>query len=432
MISIKATFALLLSLLITFPSPAQDYWAGFSSVKFDGDYFYAVANELFQIVKLNKEGEVIEKLGSRGRGPNEFTNPELELELIGEILYVLDGRGMTLTSLNKNNFSVLSKRVLTKPVSYIINYNGELYGEVLNFEENNPFETGFSEFDFRPISYLDNPDSALFTYSVPDVINPFYDSKIIESDGKRIIVGFEGRYDVLIFSGKKVVWKKIYDIEPRAIGKKINGQTDMIETPEARVFWKEQILPIYNLVKSIRFFDKNIYFQIQSYKEGSSIIVYNMTDEKFYKFANIDSKRKLVAVDTNTTYLFNGPILHSKNTKTLIKCSSETATIYLSDTSLSSSCAICKDNFLKWYDGAVNSNIDINFVVEDDSWFGSKKIDSELLTFFSQWNIWGKINYSKECNECDKNSIVLSFNDRIYNFSDIETDNFIMPTFCSE
>jgi hypothetical protein len=142
---------------IPFQLPAQDYWAGFSEVQYDGKNFYAVANQLYQVVKLDKSGEVLATFGKRGRGPREFMGDKLELLLVDSLLYILDDRAMHITTLDKKKFKSIDRKTIEKPSSELILYRENLYGYVTDFEESNPFKTGKQVNAFREINKLKDP-----------------------------------------------------------------------------------------------------------------------------------------------------------------------------------------------------------------------------------------------------------------------------------
>jgi hypothetical protein len=389
---------------IPFQSPAQNYWAGFNNIEYDGKYFYGVADNLYQVVKFNKKGVVVEEFGNRGKGPKEFSTDRLQILLSDSLLYVLDDKAMTITKINKNTFNNLGRITIKKPASGIITYDHILYGYVTDFEESNPLETGEQVNVFRPFDQLNNPEASLFRVKDSNPINPFYDAEIIEATNNSVVIAREGRNRLTIFNNDSLYQRTIPFIEKRSLGEKMEGNTEYLERPMMKVVWKKKIMPEYVLIKALHINDQHIYIQTQSYKLGESLIQYDIKQDKFEHLGSL-KKGKLAAVNNDTVYtLYDANIGHT-TVNTIQECSSNEIEFYFNSDVFKESCTTCTDSFYKWYDYLNEQNIPVVINFEDDSWFGKREIDSQTLNSLSQWDIWGKIGFKDECNGCFDSSI---------------------------
>lgn len=384
--------------------PAQNYWAGFNSINYDGDYFYAVADQMFEIVKINKEGKVIDKFGRRGKGPAEFGSDDLKILVKDDLLYVLDSRFFNLTILNKHEFDLIENKKLSKPVSDIINVGDNIYGLVTDFEDNNPFETGTVVKAARKIDSLEFPKANLFKYQDQNPINPFYDNQRVYSRDGKTIITMSGKNSFFFFNGKTIDQINIPFIEPQALGQEISGNTQVIETEQAKVFWKEKKLPKYQLVKSAFLYNDMAYFHVKSIQSGNLLISYNLDNKTFKKIGTL-SQGTMIAVDGDTVFtIVDGDVIKNSMGQ-IAECSQESITFYLSNNAFEEQCSMCTSSFYEWYDFANESNIPVKIILEDDSWFGSKRVDTEIIEKLIQWNVWGEIEYKKDCKECFDGSL---------------------------
>ncbi|GEM_PF-1856622 len=403
--------------LIPFQLPAQEYWAGFDNVQYDGQYFYAVADKLFQVVKIDKSGKVIKKFGKRGKGPREFSTENLELLLTDSLLYVLDDKAMTITKIDKKTFDNRGRTIIQKPASKIISYDHKLYGYVTDFEESNPVETGKQVNVFRPIDQLQEPETSLFRIEDPNPINPFYDAEIVESSNNTVVIAREGKSTLTIFHSDSMYLRKVPFIEKHSLGEKIEGDTEYLERPMMKVVWKKKIMPEYMLIKSLSIDEEHIYIQVYSYKLGESLIRYDIQKDAFEHLGAL-TQGKLAAVARDTVYTLDN--LDTKNTtiNSITSCSGDQVSFYFNSDVFKESCTTCTDSFFNWYNYLSKHNIPVAINLEDDSWFGEKEIDSQTLNNLSQWNIWGEIGFKDECKGCFDTSISAQIysSDKYYSF----------------
>jgi len=382
--------------LIALQLPAQNYWAGFNEVQYDGKHFYAVANQLYQIVKLNKKGKVIDKFGSRGKGPAEFSSEKLKLLLRGDHLIVLDGKGFTLTILDKKTFELVRRNVLKKPPSGLISFDRKLYGYVNVVQEMDSLNKEVKA--FRPFGDLKDSASNLFKIKIKNPYNPFYDSELITSGNEGVVVAREGKSEFIFFSDS-LVRRQIPFIENVAAGKKITRDTQFLQRPGMKIFWKKKIMPKYELIKALSLDSGNVYFQVHSYKIGNALIRYNLSEDRFDRIGGL-SQGRLIAVSGDTVYTLNDNKIKRTTIPRIRSCSENEIIFYLSADAFGEQCTSCSDSFFDWYSYAKHHNIPVKLVLEDDSWFGKKGIEDIPLEKIKQWNLWGTIKYQKECRNC--------------------------------
>lgn len=380
------------------PLQAQDYWS-YSSVQYDGEYFYAVADGHYQVVKLDKEGNVLESFGKEGQGPGEFSTDRLELTLIDSVLFVLDNRGLHITLLDKRTFLSKERLPLKKPTSRIINFRGILYGYVTDFEEANPFETGIMVDAFRPVDQLEDPGATLVDIQDDTPINPFYDYEIIYGAGNTVFITREGRSDLTLFNGDSLYTRHIPGVEARALGAEIEGDTNSIENPIAKNLWKEKIMLQYFLITSAYSDDGTIFIQVHSYQSGDALFAYDVQTDTFTKVGAL-SNGELIAVGGDTVYTMNETEIERTSLSGIRSCGDEAVSFYFSNEAFDEGCDRCKESLLEWYGYARSNNIPVQIVLEDDSWFGKKEVGVQTINELEQWDLWGAIGYQKDCDGC--------------------------------
>ena len=402
--------------LFPFQLPAQEYWAGINELEFDGEHFYGVAERLYQIVKIESEGNVLRTFGKRGKGPKEFTSQNLKLSLGDSLLYVLDGRGMFITTLRKDSLTYVSKKFIGKPSSEIIFFKNKLYGYVTDFEENNPFETGVEIDAFRLIGELKDIESTLFKIQDPEPINPFYDAEIILANQHLVLVAREGKSRFLVFNGDSLYERQIPIIEKTALGERIKGETVALERPEAKVFWKKKIMPKYKLLRSAYLSGHTIYFQVHSYKVGNALISYNSSTDRFKNIGTL-SNGQLIALKGDTLFAVDNNKLDILSLSSVTACADEELNFYFSSDAFEERCSSCSSSYFEWYDYAFQNNIPINLILEDNSWFGKEIIDAKTVTVLQQWGVWGKVKYKDDCEKCFDSPIIARIsNNEFYTF----------------
>lgn len=380
------------------PLRAQDYWS-YSSVQYDGEYFYAVADDLYQVVKTDKAGNVLQTFGNEGQGPGEFSTDKLGLALIDSVLYVLDNRGLHITLLDKRTFLSTERLPLKKPASRIINFRGILYGYVKDFEETNPFETGIMVDAFRPVDQLEDPGATLVNIRDDTPMNPFYDSEMIYAADNTVLIAREGRSDLTLFNGDSLYTRRIPGVEARALGAEIEGNTNSIENPIAKNLWKEKIMPQYMLITSAYPDGNTLYIQVHSYQSGDVLFVYNVQTDTFTKAGSL-TNGKLIAVSGDTVYTLNETEIIRTSLSGIRSCRDEAVSFYFSNEVFDEGCDRCNESLLEWYGYARSNNIPVRIVLEDDSWFGKKEVGVQTLDHLKQWDLWGAIGYQKNCDGC--------------------------------
>ncbi|GAA5521081.1 hypothetical protein LQ318_05010 [Aliifodinibius salicampi] len=385
------------------PLQAQDYWR-FSNVQYDGEYFYAVADDHYQVVKLDKDGNVLASFGQKGRGPGEFLTDGLDLALIDTALYVLDNRALHITTLDKTTFLSIERKKLKKSASHIINYSGIPYGFVMDFEETNPFETGVMIEAFRPVDKLEDPGASLFNIRDESPMNPFYDSEAIYASGDFILITREGINRFVLFNGDSLYKRRIPGVEELALGREITKNTNSLERPIAKIFWKEKIMPEYILITSAYLEDHMLYVQVHSYKLGDVLISYNIQTDRFRERGAL-SNGELLAVDGDTVYTMDGTDIQTTLLSDIGSCRDEMVSFYFGQGVFEEDCTRCQESLLKWYDYARENNIPIQLVLEDDSWFGAKEVNAQTLGNIKAWDLWGAVSYKKGCDDCFETSI---------------------------
>jgi len=395
-------FLFFILFLIPFQLPAQEYWAGFSNVKYDGENFYAVANQLYQVVKLDKQGSVIDKFGRRGEGPSEFSSDDLKLVLDDTLLYILDTRGFRITLLDKKSFKPVDRKKVDESMTNLIFQKQKLYGSVLNLRETEIEKIEIRS--FRKINSLDNKDTSLFKIKNEKPINPFYDSELVFSNNDNVLIAREGKSDFTVFNDDSLYQKRIPYIEALALGQKITGDVNFLKRPGMDIFWKKKIMPEYMLIKSGYLDEQKMYFQVHSYKEGNALLVYDIAKDRFSKIGSL-SNGKLLAVDDSTVFTMDGTNVHKTSISKIQSCSNSNVTFYLGEGALNEQCSTCRDSFFKWYNYLQKNNIPIRIVLEDNSWFGEHEVSAETMGVLKQWNLWGEIRYNQDCENCFESSL---------------------------
>lgn len=101
-------------LLIPLLSSAQEFPTGLSEFQYDGQHFYAVANNERRIVKLDQPGKLVHTFGNSGRGPGEFQDEYLKYVLHDSLLYIADGLAQKVVVIDKHTFELRDEITVKK------------------------------------------------------------------------------------------------------------------------------------------------------------------------------------------------------------------------------------------------------------------------------------------------------------------------------
>jgi|GEM_PF-5901798 len=370
-------------------------------------YFYAVAKNRYEIVKLDRKGNTLTTSGRRGRGPGEFSTAQIQMTFTGDTLCVYDGIAKRLTYFDED-LNIVKEQFPKENIVYLISYKKELFGviSVLQIPENeNDEKLGIKTLQeiglnrHYKIAPVGAPQNVLASYHFKSV-NPVFSLQKVRSNGKICSIFFPYQNKFRIYYKDRLRTFSLQSLEPLALGKKMDVKSEALYPYKDYPYF-----PVYKLVENVLLpDDHSLNVQVQSYKQGEQLLFYDLDEDEITQ--TIPSPEgTLIGRDRNYFYFYHNREIKKYTLTELKQCAYPPITFYIS--TFGEQCYFCKQQFFKLYGVIRDYNIPYHFVVKDPNWISAPGEDNyrEVVNAMYQWHVWGAVRFTDDCDDCFEGDI---------------------------
>ena len=377
---------------------SQPLETGYSEIQYDGTHFYAVADMQYRVVKLDREGTVVDQFGNKGSGPGEFKIPNVKLLLVDGRLYMLDNMASKLIEVDTGSFDLIQETYLSGRVLGMVAVDGKINVIYTDMARANPFTSGNVTRFVSPLDGKDIVKESGYSYTLDPISPPYYIEE--QATNGSVSISYRINHGSFFIMSETIENVSIPDIEEHSVGFELDKQK-LSKMGMAGKLFREAISPSYQLIKSAYLTEQFVYFHLHSYKQGSSIVRMDLDNKTFERVGSLYNE-ELIAVDEERIYTLDGNSTHSVRLAQIKHAGQYQITFYLADEFLESDCDECLDGLRAWYDLAAHNHFDIELVFQENGWFAEAKPKPAHLQKLDRMNIWGAMRFEDSCDECFK------------------------------
>ncbi|MAO66366.1 MAG: hypothetical protein CL666_15340 [Balneola sp.] len=414
-------FIVSIMLIGTFSSTnlfGQDSLPNLDDVLFDGKNFFAIIKGEEKVAKIDTNGSIIKEIGGKGRGPGEFSSPNIEITLIDQTLYILDKRGAKILEVDTKDFTIINETIIRDYPTDIFHYNDTLLSFKITpkFSEDEGKKIVGKYFTSEKVFNADDTQkNYLFRFEEKEELNPLYDQKKTKSIDDISIIYYPYKNYFYLYKDDILELISIPNMETKSLGNEIDRSFNGNSNIES--LFKYKFSPTYKSILSVvkGSEDNTIILQVNSYLRGQLLLEYNYSEKEFRELGFF-GLGKVIELYNNKIYFYHKNRISNINLNSIKKCNNVRTEVYVKN--IDELDELLVENLLKIYNQSLDNHIPVNFIFKNSRWFFEPKLEDykEVANAILQLGIWGKIKIVDDCEDCFKSMInveILKNSDRI-------------------